>query len=149
MAEVSHSRTIAAAPQAIWDVLADFGALSAWAGGIDHSCLLHDGDHPSGLGTTRRVQIGRDTFVETITAFEPPWVLTYDIAGLPYRLTASNHWNLDPTETSGTTVTLTSTASLDDRVLRRIGEPAAARLIAKRSATLLDSLAKATEGITA
>ena len=33
--------TIAAEPQAIWDVIADFGAISSWADIVDHSCLLN------------------------------------------------------------------------------------------------------------
>ncbi len=66
MAEVRHSRTIAAEPEAIWGVLADFGALSAWADGVDHSCLLHHGDDADPLGLTRRVQVGRDVFVEPV-----------------------------------------------------------------------------------
>jgi len=45
----------------VWAVLADFGALSSWVDGVDHSCLLeHTGDG-IGVGTTRRVQVGRIT----------------------------------------------------------------------------------------
>ena len=81
MAEVRHSRTIAAEPEAIWEVLADFGSLSAWAAGVEHSCLLYHGDDADPLGLTRRVQVGRDTFIETIMAFAPPRLLAYDISG--------------------------------------------------------------------
>ncbi len=72
VAEISRSRTVAAEAQAVWDVLADFGAISSWAGNVDHSCLLSPAAQGVGVGTTRRVQVGRDTLVERITDFEPP-----------------------------------------------------------------------------
>ena len=133
MAEVRHSRTIAAEPEAIWGVLADFGSLSAWADGVDHSCLLHHGDDVDPLGVTRRVQVGRDVFVETIVAFAPPRLLAYDISGVPRTMSVSNRWNLRPDSAGRTTVTLTSTV---DRVAGRwrpITERIAARLVARRS----------------
>jgi hypothetical protein len=40
MADISHSRTISAEPQAIWDKRSDFGAISSWVDKVDHSCLL-------------------------------------------------------------------------------------------------------------
>lgn len=52
VAAIDRSRTIAADPQAVWDVLADFGSISSWADNIDHSCVLVVGSEP--LGTTRR-----------------------------------------------------------------------------------------------
>ena len=141
MAEVRHSRTIAAEPEAIWGVLADFGALSAWADGIDHSCLLHHGDDADPLGLTRRVQVGRDVFVETIVAFAPPRFLAYDISGVPSTMSASNRWNLRPDSAGRTTVTLTSTVQMPPRPWRPITERIAARLVARRCRALLDSLA--------
>jgi polyketide cyclase/dehydrase/lipid transport protein len=146
MAEVRHSRTIAAEPKAIWAVLADFGALSAWADGVDHSCLLHHGDAAEPLGLTRRVQVGRDTFIETIVAFAPPRLLAYDIAGVPRTMSASNRWNLRPDSADRTTVTLTSTVQMTPRPLRPITERIAARVVARRSEALLDSLAAHCEG---
>ena len=83
VADISRSRTITAEPQAIWDVLADFGALSSWADGVDHSCVLNHGPDGGPLGTTRRVQVGRNALVERITEFDPPATLAYDIEGLP------------------------------------------------------------------
>ena len=47
----------------VWDVLADFGSISSWADNIDHSCILNHGPGEP-IGTTRRVQIGRDALVE-------------------------------------------------------------------------------------
>ncbi len=71
VADISRSRTITAPPQAIWDVLADFGSLSSWADNVDHSCILNQGPHGGAVGTTRRVQIGRNVLVERITEFTP------------------------------------------------------------------------------
>ena len=112
MADISRSRTIAAQPQAIWDVLADFGALSSWADSVDHSCVLNHGPDGGPLGTTRRVQVGRNTLVERITEFDPPATLAYDIEGLPARLRkVANRWTLRPVG-ARTVVALTSTVEI-------------------------------------
>jgi carbon monoxide dehydrogenase subunit G len=142
VSDVSHSHTIAADPEAIWEVLADFGSLAVWADGVDHSCLLNRGEEPDPLGLTRRVQVGRDTFVETIVAFAPPRLLAYDISGVPRDLAVSNRWNLQPEGTGRTTVTLTSTVRTRSQSLRPIAERVGARLVARRSKALLTSLAK-------
>src|ERR1700742_2477077 len=84
VADIDRSRTIAADPQSVWDVLADFGSISSWADNIDHSCILNHGDEPT--GTTRRVQIRRNALVETITDFDTPHALTYQVDGLPKRV---------------------------------------------------------------
>ena len=98
MAEIHRSRIVAADPKAVWDVLADFGSISSWADNIDHSCILNHGSEP--LGTTRRVQIGRNALVERITEFDP----TRD-ARLRRRRTAqarsrrfTNRWTLRPAD---------------------------------------------------
>lgn len=140
MATVSRSRTISAEPSAIWEVLADFGALSSWADGIDHSCLLRRRDDP--IGTSRRVQAGRDTLVETIVVFDPPRELAYDIDGVPRWFSVSNQWNLRSATGGPTTVTLTSVVQMRPHPLRPVAERMFARLMARRSAELLDSLAK-------
>ncbi len=142
MADVSRSRTLAASPESIWEVLANFGALSTWAEGIDHSCVIDTGEDTDPIGMTRRVQVGRDTLVETITAFAPPRILAYDISGVPPMLSASNRWNLAPDGDGRTTVTLTSTVWMQPHPLRPIIERLAARFFAKRSEPLLDSLAR-------
>ncbi|ORV83543.1 SRPBCC family protein [Mycolicibacterium iranicum] len=144
MTDVSRSRELAAEPSAVWAILADFGSLSAWADGVDHSCLLND--EPREIGLTRRVQSGRDTFVETITVFDPPHLLAYDIHGVPRRFTVSNRWDLRPHGGRGTTVTLTSTVAMKAGILRPVGECVFAEMMARRSETLLSSLARALGG---
>ena len=81
----------------MWDVLADFGAISSWAANVDHSCLLEHGPTGTAVGTSRRVQVGRDTLVERITEFDRTGALAYDIEGLPRRLRrVANRWTLAP-----------------------------------------------------
>ncbi|MGB0969700.1 MAG: SRPBCC family protein [Mycobacterium sp.] len=151
MSTVNRARTITAEPEAIWGVLADFGGLSTWADGVDHSCLLHDSDDP--VGRTRRVQVGHETLVETIVAFDAPRELAYDIAGVPRWFSVSNRWNLH-SDSSGlttvalTTVTLTSTVRMRPHPLRPIAIRMFMRLMAKRSDELLNSLAKHLERTT-
>lgn len=143
MAEVTRSRTVAAEPAEVWQVLADFGALSTWADGVDHSCLLRHSDDP--VGTTRRVQAGHETFAETIVAYDPPRELAYDIAGVPRWFSATNRWNLRPAPGGRTTVTLTSVVRMRPNPLHAIAEPTFARMMAKRSEELLNSLAQHVE----
>ncbi|RDH79621.1 SRPBCC family protein [Mycolicibacterium moriokaense] len=140
MADVSRSRTIAAPPQAIWDVLADFGSLSSWAEDVDHSSILRHG--PDGpLATSRRVQIGRNTIVEQIIDFDPPVTLAYRISGLPTRVhTAVNRWTLSP-QSAATTVTLTSTIGVDAGPLSGAVEKLVCRGLARQSDRLLAGLA--------
>lgn len=127
-------------------MLADFGAISAWASAVDHSCLLEHGDDATAVGTTRRVQVGRDTVVERITESSPPDVLAYDIEGLPSRLgRVSNRWALTPSGTA-TLVTLTTTVQIGRNPLAWAAEHAACRFLARTSDDLLAGLAARVEG---
>lgn len=144
MAEISRSRTIAATPQAIWDVLADFGSLGSWADDVDHSSILRHGKGGP-PGTTRRVQLGRNTFVEQIIEFDPPLTLAYRISGLPKLVqSAVNRWTL-ATQNGATVVMLTSTVGIDAGPLSRAAEWIACRGLAKQSDGLLAGLARRLE----
>ena len=146
VADIRRSRTIAAEAQAIWDVLADFGAISSWAANVDHSCLLSPAAEGVGVGTTRRVQIGRDTLVERITDFDPAHSMAYDVEGFPRRLRRlRNRWTLDPT-TGGTVVTLTTTIEIGQNPLQRLAESAVARFSAKQLDAMLTGLTRRLEG---
>lgn len=141
MAETRRSRTIAAEAQAIWDVLADYGAISSWADMVDHSCLLTPADAGVGVGTTRRVQMGRDTLVERITEFDPPHALAYDVDGFPRQLRRlNNRWTLSPT-TGGTVVTLTTAIEIGQNPLQQLAERAVARFSARQLDAMLSGLA--------
>ena len=146
MATVSRTRTVAATPHDVWEVLADFGAISSWAPNVDHSCLLGHGTDCPALGTSRRVQVGRDTFVESITELRPDTALAYDIAGLPRRLRrVGNRWTLRPGPSGRTEVTLTSTVEIADNPVARIAERAMCRFLARQSDTMLTGLAQRVE----
>ncbi|MFZ3307381.1 MAG: SRPBCC family protein [Mycobacterium sp.] len=144
MADIDRSRSIAADPNAVWDVLADFGSISSWADNIDHSCILNHGGEP--IGTTRRVQIGRNALVEQITEFEPTRALGYDVEGLPKRLRRfNNRWSLRPTDNGTTIVTITSTVEIGSGPLQKLAERAACRVQARQSDLMLAGLANRLE----
>jgi len=139
VSEVHRSRTIAADPRAVWDVLADFGAIGSWADNIDHSCILNQGSQP--VGTTRRVQIGRNALVEQITEYDETRALAYDVDGLPKRLRRfNNRWSLRRAG-DGTVVTLTSTVEIGSGPVHKIAERAVCRVQVRQSDILLAGLA--------
>jgi hypothetical protein len=143
VAAIDRSWTVAADPQAVWDVLADFGSISAWADNIDHSCILNHGDEP--LGATRRVQIGRNALVETITEFDTGHALAYLVDGLPKRIRRfTNRWSLRPCD-AGTVVTLTSTVEIGSGPLQKLAERAVCRIQTRQSDTMLAGLARRLE----
>ena len=147
MTTVTRRRTIAAAPEAVWDVLADFGSLSAWAPGVDHSCVLEHGAGDAPLGTSRRVQVGRMTLVERITDISAPRVLGYDIEGLPRRLRrVANRWDLSPATGGSTEVAITTTVEIGANPVARAAEHLVCRMAARQSDAMLSGLAEKVEG---
>lgn len=145
MADIQRTRVIAAPPQEVWDALADFGAISSWAGNVDHSCILFSGADGGPVGTARRVQVKRDALVERITEFDPPRTLAYDIEGLPRRLRrVTNRWTLEP-GAGNCAVTLTSTVEIEPRPLQRLAEHALCRFLARQSDVMLAGLANRLE----
>lgn len=147
VAQISRSRTVAAPSDAVWEVLADFGALSSWADNVDHSCLLQHGESGADVGTTRRVQVGRNTLVERITELRAPSELAYDIEGLPRRLRGvTNRWTVTPAGPGSAAVTLTSTVDIGTNPVARLAERVMCRLLAKQSDVMLAGLAAQVEG---
>lgn len=145
MAEIARTRTIAAAPQQVWDVLADFGALSTWVDRADHSSILVHGPDGGPIGTSRRVQMGRNTLVETIVEFDPPHALAYEIEGMPKQLRrVTNRWTLKPHRDS-TSVTLTSSVEIGSGPLGQLAERVVCRVMARESDGMLAGLAKRLE----
>ena len=146
VAETRRSRTIAAEAQAIWDVLADFGAVSSWAEFVDHSCLLSSAAEGIGVGTARRVQLGRNTLVERITDFDPPISLSYDVEGLP-RLVRQlrSTWSLRPLARGYTEVTLTNSVDIGSNPVQKLGERIFGRISTKQLDLLLSGLTKKVE----
>jgi carbon monoxide dehydrogenase subunit G len=144
VADIARSRTIAADPQSVWDVLADFGSISSWADIIDHSCILNQGGEP--IGTTRRVQIGRNALVETITEFDTTRTLAYDVDGLPKQVRRfNNRWSLRPVADGGTVVTVTTTVEIGSGPMHQLAERAACRVQVRQSDIMLAGLANRLE----
>jgi len=138
---------MAATPQTVWEVLADFGSLSAWARNVDHSCLLQHGADGVAVGTTRRVQIGRNTLVERITECVPAATLGYDIQGLTRRLhRVANRWTLEPTAPGFTAVSVTTTVEIGTNPVAQVAERAMCRLMMKQSDVMLAGLSQRVEG---
>lgn len=137
---------MAATPEQIWNVLADFGAITTWAGNIDHSCILNAGPDGGMLGTTRRVQIKRDTVVERITEFEAEHALAYDIEGLPKFLgKVNNRWTLRTNAGGTTEVTLTNRIDMGGHPVQNVAEHVVLRVMARQSDLMLKGLANRLE----
>ncbi|MBY0441986.1 MAG: SRPBCC family protein [Mycobacteriaceae bacterium] len=146
MANIHRARTIAAAPEEVWNLLADFGSINSWAANIAHSCILNQGSDGGPLGTTRRVQVGRNALVERITEFDPPHALAYDIEGLPLRLPrVTNRWTLQPTPDGATVVTITSTVEIGSPLLLKLAAHLPCQLLARQSGVMLAGLANRLE----
>ncbi|KUI26145.1 cyclase [Mycobacterium sp. IS-1496] len=145
VAQISRRRIVRADTQTVWAVLADFGAIHDWLPGVDHSCVLSTA--PGGpVGTTRRVQMRRLTLVETITEFDAPTTLAYDIAGFPsWVRRLNNRWTLQPAGPDATTVAVTTTVDLGPGRLRALAAHLVCLLMAKSSDTMLAGLATRSE----
>ncbi|OBI82186.1 SRPBCC family protein [Mycobacterium sp. E740] len=142
MAEIDRSRVIAATPTQIWNVLSDFSDLKSWLARIDHSCILSRGTDGAMVGTTRRVQMGRNTLVERITECDPQYVLAYDIEGLPKGMgKVSNRWTLEAGSGGDTVVTITTTVRKGRGRTQQLVERLACQALARGSDVMLASLA--------
>ena len=126
-------------------MLADFGSISSWVANVDHSCLLEHGPAGGPIGTSRRIQVGRNVVVERITDFDPPHRLGYDIEGLPHGLRRVHAgWQLTPAGAL-TTAILTSTVEIGSNPVQRLAERAVCRVVAKQSDAILAGLTKRME----
>jgi hypothetical protein len=147
VAEIRRMRTLAADPHRIWNVLADFGAVSSWVDFVDHSCLLEHSADGGAIGVSRRVQLGRNTLVERITDFDPPHTLGYDVEGLPRQVRhLHSSWTLRPTAPGFTEVTLASTVQIGSNPMQRLAERIFGRITIKQLDAMLTGLAKEVEG---
>jgi carbon monoxide dehydrogenase subunit G len=138
MAQATRHRRIEASPGEIWEVLADYGALATWAPNVSHSTVTTATS--DGPGATRRVQAGRKVLLERVVDWEPALTLAYEIDGLPGAVRrAENRWRLEPVE-GGTEVSLTSTVDAGSRPPQKLVAAVVARVLARVSDQLLDSL---------
>jgi uncharacterized protein YndB with AHSA1/START domain len=145
MTEVLHSRSIAAPASAVWSVLADFAQLANWAPVITHSSAMTQTSE--GVGTMRRVAIGRTILLERITEWEPEKILAYELEGLPPIIaSAVNRWVLDD-QGASTSVSLTAVVEPGPRPPMKAAAAVAARRIGATNSSLLDCLAVEAEKI--
>jgi len=129
---------VESSPEQVWEVLADFASISAWAPNVDHSCLL--GADAAGPGAVRRIQSGSVTLVETVVAWDPPTTLSYDLAGLPPVVeSASNTWHVVGLG-ERTRVSLTSVVDAGPRPPQQLAARAVGRVMARASDQMLTGL---------
>jgi uncharacterized protein YndB with AHSA1/START domain len=76
----------AAPPEAVWRLLVDATAWSKWSR-IPHAAREHEGTPaPDGVGSIRRLGVGRFGSREEVVAFEPPRHFAYVLmSGLPVQ----------------------------------------------------------------
>ena len=142
MASSAHrTRRLPAPLERVWDVLAGFDDIAAWAPSVvDHSSAL--GGPDGGVGAARRIQSGRTTLVETVEGWDPPKHLSYRLDGLPRAVRrVTNEWRLEP-DGDATQATITTTVDVGPRPPHRLVERLVLRRMGKVSDGLLDGLAR-------
>lgn len=138
MAAVSETIEIARPRDEVWAVLADFGTIVDWAPNVDHSCLTTAID--DGVGTTRRIQAGRNVILERVTEWDPPTALAYELEGMPPVVrAATNRWTLAGAGAT-TTATITSTIDTGARPPQQVAAKVIGRVLAKASRQMLAGL---------
>jgi hypothetical protein len=144
MTAVTRTRVVAADPNAIWAVLADFASISGWAPNVDHSCLMSD--RADGVDAVRRIQAGRNTVIERVVGWDEARSLAYTIEGLPPIIrSVLNRWDLRVTP-AGTAVSLTTQVDAGPRPPQKAIAKVVAKGLARESDKLLDGLTRHLEG---
>lgn len=140
-ATVVRTATIDSPVEDVWEVLADFGGISAWASNVDHSCLLSQEVERDLTRIVRRIQTGRTTVLERVQTWDEPSVLAYGIEGLPPVVrSVVNEWRLNPAGITHTAVALTTTVDCGSRPPLQLIATIVARRLAKESDSMLAGL---------
>lgn len=138
MAEIAETTSIARSADHVWAALADFGGIGRWAPNVDHSCLTTEGSE--GVGTTRRVQVGRIALLERVVEWEPGERLAYSIEGLPPVVrSVTTTWRVEGAG-SATAVTVTSAVDTGPRPPQQLIARVVGRGLAKASRQMLAGL---------
>jgi uncharacterized protein YndB with AHSA1/START domain len=143
---VTRVRDVAAAPSAVWAVLADFESIAEWAPDVDHSCLMTD--ESGGVGAARRVQAGRVVLVERVVAWEPELLLAYSLEGFPPIVgRVTNTWLMRPLDGEGDATRVTLITDIDPApgLLGKVVALAASRRLARASRAMLNGIADTLE----
>jgi uncharacterized protein YndB with AHSA1/START domain len=131
MQHIEIERKIPAAPERVWEVIADHRGYERWAG-VREVVLRNEGDPaPNGLGATRVLRTGGLAIEEEVVRFDPPVRLSYRMAaGLPVRDYLGDV-RLEPSD-GGTrllwTVEFSPRIPLTGGLLRRVTERALTRM---------------------
>lgn len=142
---VSRRRIVTAPVERIWGVLADYGALHQWADDVTHCEIIRHGADGM-IGTVRRVQLGGEAVLETITEATQPKALAYDVTGLPRAMGhVANRWTLTTVDAHRTDVTLTTAVDAGRGLVGEAGQRVVAHVLARRSVGLLAGLARRME----
>jgi len=143
METIERSTTIAAGSDAVWDVLAKFGAIGVWAPNVDHSCLMTE--QSEDIGAVRRIQTGRSTLLETVERWEPTTTLAYRITGLPRVIRSlTSTWRLTEAD-DRTEVVITTEIDTGPKPPQRLIAKVAGKRLAGASDQMLDGLRAAVE----
>lgn len=135
---VERTALIGAPVEAVWAVLGDYEAISTWAPNVDHSCLMTEQTH--GVGAVRRIQTGRTTLIETVTAWDPERTLTYTITGLPPVIrSVVTRWTVEIAD-NATLVTLASEIDAGHRPPQQLIARIVGLRLAAASEQMLDGL---------
>lgn len=138
MVEVVETISVARSVGDVWAALADYGGIARWAPNVDHSCVTTR--HGEGVGTTRRVQVGRNVLLETVVQWEPGERLAYRIEGLPPVVRSlTTTWHLEAAG-SATRITLTSTVDTGPRPPQQLVARIVGKALAKACREMLDGL---------
>ncbi|MGI9613890.1 MAG: SRPBCC family protein [Acidimicrobiales bacterium] len=138
MTSAIRTAVIAARSDEVWAVLANFDSISTWADFVDHSSLLTE--QTEGVGTTRRIQMGRTTVVETVSAWEPGVTFSYEITGLPPVIkSVTTTWRLGASG-DATMVWIVTDVSTGPRPPQLAIAKGVARRLAKSSVQMLQGL---------
>ena len=134
MVTVERTATIDTMPDAVWNVLADFAAISSWAPNVDHSCLLSN--QTEGVGMVRRIQTSGTTVIETVETWNAGEELGYRITGLPPVIkSVTNTWRLSPSG-DATAVILTTEIDAGQRPPQKV----IAKVVGRKFASASDEM---------
>ncbi len=140
MADVVERIEIGRPADEVWSALAQLDAISTWAPDVDHSSLMTG--QTGGVGAVRRVQVGRNAFVERITHWEPGRRLSYTIEGLPPVVrSVTNTWELEGDGPS-TSVSLASRIDAGPRPPQQLVARVIGRALSTASRSMLAGLAQ-------
>lgn len=146
MAAAVETIRIARPPEVVWAKLADFGAISRWAPNVDHSSSATA--RSDDVGAVRRVQVGRNAFLERVVEWVPEERLAYSIEGLPPVVrSVTNTWQLEGSGPA-TTVTLTSRIDAGPRPPQQVVARLVGRVLARASRQMLAGLKTHLEEVT-